>query len=1234
MGALIRATDWSKTAIGPPSSWPQTLRTTVSLCLAAELPMAVVWGPQATQIYNDAYRRYVGSAHPEALGGSFRKTWERAWHAIGEPFERAARGDACHLENRPMFLDRSGYPEEVFFTFSLSPIRDERGQVGGVLHTLVETTAARLDARRTRALRDLTAALGQAGGEDEFPGKVVEVLSRFERDLPFVAIYRREAGYALIAHCGLRTDPVADGATGGAATEDAWPVAPAQAGSQSVEADALPAALRARVEGVYAEPPSRARIIPVNAPGEDPPPFVVVVGASPRLPMNEDYLSFYEMLDAALSQEFAAIRARERERQRADALAETDRVRTTFFSNVSHEFRTPLTLILGPLEAILARRSTAGEDQRDLVVVRRSALRLLKLVNSLLDFCRAEADRLQASYEPVELATFTARIASNFGPACDSVGLRLRVDSPPLAERVHVDREMWEKIVLNLVSNAFKFTLAGEISVAVRREGEDAVVEVLDTGIGIAPSELPRIFERFYQVETARGRTREGSGIGLALVRDLVSLHGGSIGVESTPGEGTTFTLRLPFGTAHLPSDRIAPERGLASTPTQPEPFVEEALGWIPGAGRPLPAEASGVPAAEEVAPGGPTRILVADDSADMRTYLSELLSSSYEVDVVGNGAEALAAVRRRRPDLVLADVMMPKLDGLALVRKLRSRAETRDVPVILVSARAGDEAAGLDAGADDYLVKPFGARDLTSRVDAHLYLSRIRREDVRVIRESEVRQRHLLELNDALLAISDPVETMRVASAVLGRHLDAPQVAYAEVEADGEHVVVEADWTDGSVPCSAGRCSLRAFSGPFLVELARGEAVAVDDVRTDPRTSASSVAERFDERSIRAVLNVPLVKGGRLVAVLAVHCREPRSWSKLDLALVTETVDRTWAAVERARTECRLSDSERHQRALIEGIPQLIWRAKAGGRLTWSSPQWSAFTGLSADESRGRGWLAAIHPDDRTIAKKAWRDAGSDKPLESEMRIYHAAEGRYRWCRSRATPVRDEAGQSVEWFGTSTDVDQLKQLQEHQRILVAELQHRTRNLIAVVQAIAGQALRASRSPEDFKERFDDRLAALSRVQGLLSRSNVAPIHFRDILRLEIEALDLDTTGSRLQIDGPDVLVRSSVVQTLSLALHELAVNARKHGALSSGGGRLSVTWECVRDDGGAPWLRIDWSELGIKGERESGSPPTMGYGRTLLERALPHSVGARTSFDLGDAALHCVIELPLQRSA
>jgi len=756
MGTLIRSMDWSQTPLGPFEHWPQSLRTTVSLCLSSTFPILIAWGPERVQIYNDSYRPIAGELHPTSMGQRFNECWASALEAVGHVVDRAQQGEGSYIENLRMFLDRHGYLEEAFMTFSFSPIRDESGQVGGLFHPITEVTDKMLGERRTQTLRDLSVRVANAKTVAEAWQLAEQGRADVTLDLPFLLFYQlgdaaREATLhgamgltAGSAAAPLRISLAAPGSSvnspGDGGASGAWPIREALDARGLLRVEDLPQRFGSALQGCgpYAEPPRAAVLLPIHPAGAPAPLGCLVAGVSPRRVLDAAYQAFFESLATTFTTALGNVRAYEQEQRRADELAALDRAKTAFFSNVSHEFRTPLTLILGPTEDALdsPEQSLSGAA---LATVHRNQLRLLKLVNSLLEFSRIEAGRVEASYEPSDLASLTADLASAFRSTVERAGLRLLVACAPLPEPIWVDHEMWEKIVLNLISNAFKFTFEGEIEVALRMHaarGElPARVEltVKDTGTGIPEAQLSRLFERFHRVEGARGRSYEGSGIGLALVQELVRLHGGTLSVGSELGVGTTFGVSLPVGNAHLPSERLQGERTQSSTATRADAFVREAEAWSEArtdreATAPTPigtSRGSFLPAAVSATPSG--RVLIADDNADMRAYVSRLLEGRFTIEAVSNGQAALEAARSRPPDLVLSDVMMPQLDGFGLLRELKADARLSHVPVILLSARAGDEAKveGIRAGASDYLVKPFSARELLARVEGSIRLAR-----------------------------------------------------------------------------------------------------------------------------------------------------------------------------------------------------------------------------------------------------------------------------------------------------------------------------------------------------------------------------------------------------------------------------------------------------------------------------------------------------------------------------
>jgi PAS domain S-box-containing protein len=730
MGELIRSMDWSKTPLGALDTWPQSLRTTTSLCLASNFPIALAWGPGHTQIYNDGYWPICGGKHPKSMGQDFSECWAAPWGSIGDAFESAINGETRYLENQRMFLDRNGYLEETFFTLSFSPIRDETGGVGGLFLPVTETTGKMLSERRTRLIRDLTAGATRAHSVKEALSLAAQMLSTCELDLPFYAIYIVENDQAdprLFKSFGIIPGCEDDEKVAHLSSDGPWPVAELLRGGPAALVDVSP--LGPVFKSPYSEAPNKALLLPIAAPGSEHPVAILMAGISSRLPMDDAYRGFFDQMKGAMTVAIANAVAYEDERRRSEALAELDRAKTVFFNNVSHEFRTPLTLMLGPLEEALAEEGMRPQQRERLDIAIRNSHRLLKLVNSLLEFSRVEAGRLDALYELTDLPALTAGLASIFRSAIEKAGLKLIVECPPLSETVYVDRSMWEKIVLNLLSNATKFTHHGSITVRQSLANHRLELSVSDTGAGIPTDQIGKIFERFYRVEGVHARTHEGTGIGLALLQELVKLHGGSVRVESRLGAGSSFIISIPSGKDHLPADRIGPERTFELATMNSVAFVEEAMHWSPAPGD--EAADDRLKQQDEAGSVSRPRVVLADDNSDMRSYVKRILAKRYDVVDVGDGQAALKAALELIPDLVLSDVMMPVHDGFELLHALRADPRTAAIPVILLSARAGQESQikGLEEGADDYLVKPFSRDELLARVAANLQMSALRKQ-------------------------------------------------------------------------------------------------------------------------------------------------------------------------------------------------------------------------------------------------------------------------------------------------------------------------------------------------------------------------------------------------------------------------------------------------------------------------------------------------------------------------
>ena len=737
LGRLMREHDWAATPLGPVADWPRSLKTVVRIMLTSRQPIWIGWGPQLVKLYNDAYLSIIGGKHPGALGQPASIVWREIWGDIGPLLDSAMSGDGTFVESQLLLMERNGYPEETYYTFSYSPIPGDDGVAAGIICANSDETQRVIGERQLALLRELATRAADARTVALAVAQCAQALETGGKDVPFALVYLRAHGDAAA--------PALAGATGGTGAwaeavrgfdvrQAPWFADDVLASQQPRVVAPLPAGI-AWPCGGWKDAPRQAMVLPIRPSGDAGQEGVLVVGLSPhRLPEGR-YSDFLQLVAQQVAAAIGNAEAYETQRHKAEELAQLDRAKTQFFSNISHEFRTPLTLMMGPLQGRAGRRpparagahaaghggaqcAAAGQARQRAagVLAHRGRPRVVVL----------PADRSRA-------ADGRAGQRVPLGHGARGAGLRRRL--PAAARAVYVDRDHWERILLNLLSNALKYTLKGRVAVRVRAGDGSAIVEVQDTGIGVAADELPRLFERFHRIEGVQARTHEGSGIGLALVQELMRLHHGRIEVDSQPGVGTRFTLRLPLGHAHLPLEQVRHAAAGAPAADLAPSYVQEALRWLPDASDSRAAEigrpGNGLPEIGERYRGTVgARVVVADDNADMRQYLRGLLSPWYRVEEAADGEQALAAVRRERPALLLSDVMMPRLDGFQVLASLREDTALRTLPVVLLSARAGEEAQieGLSAGADDYLVKPFTARELLARVAALIELDRLRR--------------------------------------------------------------------------------------------------------------------------------------------------------------------------------------------------------------------------------------------------------------------------------------------------------------------------------------------------------------------------------------------------------------------------------------------------------------------------------------------------------------------------
>ncbi|CAM3528316.1 histidine kinase [Bordetella sputigena] len=1218
MGALIRAHDWAASPLGEPRLWPQSLRTAIRIMLASRQPIWIGWGEELIFFYNDPYKSIIGGKHPTALGCPTIEVWKEIWGDI-EPLLRTAMGgmEGTYVEEKFLLMERNGYPEETYYTFSYSPIPLDDGTAGGIICANSDDTARVITARQIRLLRELAAATTQAHSWDDACRLGTRALGLDPYDIPFAMLYIAEAGsdtVTLVGSSGIEDGHPAAPASMQAEPGAPWPIDDVLRREGTVVlndlgqrfGDTLPS-------GPWRHVPSRAALLPVSPTADGGRAGVLIVGLNPYRLLDDDYRGFLNLVAGQISAAIAYAHAYQEERRRARALEQIDRVKTTFFSNISHEFRTPLTLMLGPLEELL-QRAQQDDSQRPLLdLTYRNGLRLLKLVNSLLDFSRIEAGRVQAKYQPTDLAALTAELASLFRSATDRAGLRLIVDCPPLPRPVHVDREMWEKIVLNLVSNAFKFTFEGEIRIELRGtpDGAAAEMRVRDTGIGIPAHELPHIFDRFHRVSGAVGRSIEGSGIGLALVQELVRMHGGTIDVQSEPGVGTVFTVRVPLGASRAPADarqdamhHVDPAGG---TSVNAQAYVADALRWVPE-GEAAPT-LSTVLDAGIAASSNAARVLVVDDNADLRDYVRRMLGSAgYQVEVAVDGHDALAAACRQAPSLILSDIMMPGLDGYGLLAAVRENPSLRDIPVLLMSARAGEEARveGLGAGADDYLTKPFSARELLARVASNIQMYRLRQETARQIKEDA---RILEVLNRVGTTIAAELDLGRAVQVVTDAATELTGAAFGAFfynvldESGGRYTLYTLSGAPKEAFAGFPMPRNTAVFGPTF----RGEGIVrSDDITQDPRygRNAPNHGMPAGHLPVRSYLAVPVQsRNGEILGGLFFGHSEPGVFDEAAERLVTGIAAQAAIAIDNASLyqaaqneiaqrsrveqalrqlnetlELRVAEAVAEQERLWELSEDLLAIGDYEGRLLRTSPSWTRVLGHSREALASKHYRDLLHPDDHSIsasALQALRANGKSVTFECRMRT---EAGLWRWI--AWTLSADPEHGTVHGVGRDVTADKeaaetLRQTEEALRMaqkmeavgkLTGGVAHDFNNLLQVIGGNLQLLAMDTAGNERAEKRVRNALASVSRGAKLASqllafgrRQPLAP----KVVNLGRFVRGLDDMLRRALGDGIEIetIISGGLWNTLvdpsqvENALLNLAINARDamqgHGKLT-----------------------------------------------------------------------------------
>jgi signal transduction histidine kinase/ActR/RegA family two-component response regulator/PAS domain-containing protein len=699
MRGLMREVDWSRTPVGAPEGWPQSLRTVVALTLESKFGMMVAWGPELTVFYNDAFRPILGQSKHPALGRGTRETFEEAWHIVGPLFEAVLAGEAVAFEDMLVPLDRNGFLEECYFQYCYAPIRDESGRVGGIHVTVNETSSRVLAERRLSLLRDLGQRTAGASSEPDVWRAAAEVLASNPLDAPFAFQYRVEPG-------GERARLVA-------APKSAWapssvPLGRDEPGSWPLDPRLRPGApthlrdMATRFEhppaSSWGEAVTEALVLPVTRPGLDLPYGFLVAGVSPRLGLGRQYRDFFAQIADVIGAAVASARAHADERQRASLLEElrlADRRKDEFLATLAHELRNPMAAISTALSLLDSAELDERKAPRYMAAARRQVNHLVRLVDDLLDVARITRGKIELRKEALELAALIEHATQTVRPAIEARRHTLLVQVEPPTLQLYADATRIEQIIVNLLTNAAKYSEPGsDISVhaglepggvrAGERAHEHVVIRVRDGGRGIPRHMLGKVFDLFTQVSPSIDRGTGGLGLGLTLVKHLAEKHGGSVAARSDgPGHGSEFIIRLPSMTHSKPD---------SSDPSSHAPKGKE--------------------------PSRPARyrVLVVEDSEDVRELLAECVRSlGHEVHVAADGIEGATCCASVGPDIALLDVGLPGIDGYELARRIRAQPGGASVHLVALTGYGGAEVKreAERAGFDLQLTKPIDIQGL-----------------------------------------------------------------------------------------------------------------------------------------------------------------------------------------------------------------------------------------------------------------------------------------------------------------------------------------------------------------------------------------------------------------------------------------------------------------------------------------------------------------------------------------
>ena len=990
MGELIRAYDWEKTSLGRPETWPQSLKTCVRIMLTSRQPIWIGWGKDLIKLYNDPYKDIVGGMHPWALGQPASAVWKNIWEDI-EPLLKTVmeKDEGTYVESQLLIMDRNGYLEETYYTFSYTPIPGDQGGTAGMICANTDDTARIIGERRLRTLRDLGKSLAKMQTVADVYENALKILEDNQKDFPFAVLYKADnegSTAQAIAYSGIDKDQVNVPSHVDLLNpmDDTSNLCKAFSKKEIVISENK-GRRRNLPKGAWEIEPSHFVHIPIITSGNNHPNAILTAALNPYRIYDEAYKQFTTLVADQIALEVNNVMAYEAERRRAEALAEIDKAKTVFFSNISHEFRTPLTLMLGPLEDLLHQTQShlTDEEKNKIETTHRNSIRLLRLVNNLLDFSRIEAGRTKAQFQLTDISIFTRNIAGSFRSAIENAGLHFNVNCEHIIQPVYIDRSMWEKIVLNLLSNAFKYTLTGSITVSLSATDNNAELTIVDTGVGIPREELPNLFQRFHRVQNVTGRTHEGTGIGLSLVSEFVKMHGGNISVNSQLGVGSEFVISVPTGRKHLPVEQID-ESDIDAEVRLADAFLEEADSLIR---MPVNNKEDENERIRDI-----SYILVVDDNPDMREYLKNILDRAFTVVTAENGVEALQKMEEQAPQLVVSDVMMPEMDGIQLLKAIKENKKYERIPVILLTARAGEESKieGYQIGADDYLVKPFSIKELLARITAQLAIRK-------KIEEHEKQLEYFIKKAPVGIVIYKGPDF--IVEAANDKVLEMWGKTFLEVKGRALTKIF---------PEITRQEDVRALYKASVDKFLKGETFAVSETEFTFQRKGQPYKGWYN------CTYEPLIDlHGNATGIIAV---------------VTEVTEQVIARK-------KIEESEEKFRTLATEFPLFVWLTDDKLQTTFLNKTGLDYFNLPQIANIGElSWKKFIHPDDIEKVLAVMNDAARhQKSYTLTMRLKNGRTGEYRWFVDNGMPQYFN-GKFNGFIGTSMDIHEQKTADEKVR--------------------------------------------------------------------------------------------------------------------------------------------------------------------------------------------------------